>query len=178
MPAKNTHFNFAALSYGRGALREPNSVLMRLQSPIIKRFGWTCSIPSRGEKSSLGFPGSPTVWKWPNQLSLHPVKVSRSSRIQHGQSIYSFYPEKQTLVHMLFQVKSRLCVFVKGSCRTGCLAMPMTSWALPLTENWSWSWHSNNCRTRMSRGLGSAQTMIGGGMVHLFCLVFKLINLF
>ena len=149
MPAKNTHFNFAVLSYGRGALQEPNFCPDEAPEPCHKTHWLNLFHPFQRTEEFTQVPWKPKgLETTPSQLSPHPVKVSRSFRIQHRCSIYSFYPKKQTLVHMLYQVKSGLCIFAEGSCRAGCLTMPTTSWALPLTENWSWSWPSNNCRNQ------------------------------
>ena len=62
MPAKKPHVNFAPLSYGKGHSGCSISVLMTLQSPIIKHTDWTSSTLSRRE--ALGFAGSPRISEW------------------------------------------------------------------------------------------------------------------
>ena len=103
---------------GGGHSRCPISVLMTLQSPIIKHI------------DNLFYPfqkrGTWVAWKpkdlrtIPSQLSSDPSKLLRAFRIQHGHSIYSFHNEKQTLGHMLFEEKSRFCIFAERMCMVGC----------------------------------------------------------
>ena len=166
MPAKKPHVNFAPLSYGRGALQVPNFCPDDPPEPYHKTHWLNLFYPFQKR-------GTWVAWKpkdlrtIPSQLSSDPSKLSRAFRIQHGQSIYSFHNEKQTLGHVLFEEKSRFCIFAEGRCRVGCPTTANTQPSSPAFQG-ARADPGMTAVTRMSRGLGGAQAVIAGRIACLF----------
>lgn len=149
----------------REGVWEPSFCPDEAPEPIIKCIDWPPSTPSEGE--ALWFTGSPRS-EWP---PVNYLLISQRCQIFHNSNLGSqmtpFTTQRKFLSISCFKHKAGFAFLQKVGARWDAPGLQPLD-PSPASRGSSWSWASNDCRTRMSRGLGGAQPMIGGRIWHLF----------
>ena len=130
------------LAMGGGHSRSPISVLMTLQSPIIKHIDWTFSTLSR--KEALEFPGSPRISEQsPINYLLIPQSSLDLSEFNMDSQFTPFTMKSKPLGIRCLKRKADLAFLQREGVGWG--APPPRTRSPVLQLPGSWSWPRNDC---------------------------------